>query len=437
LTLPKYYCLLPGTEGRWWSGGTDTFLKLARLVGEHRETEVVVYATEERDHRSLDEALRDAPSREDIWLFTTGVDIPILIDRLAGRRALFYLQESGWQMKIPPGLPVICAARSGMAEVSRAAPASPVYLLPNALDPTAGNRGVTRDIDILHVTRKTTAYLRDELVPALLQQCRVEVVEHHLPHQALLELFNRSKVYLYDSSSSFADGVVEGFGLQPLEAIVCGCIVVTNLAGGMSDFLEPGVNCHKLRLILEEDLDLCLRAVRGESRLTTNGEELRRTYSEEGLRRRLGLLLAEIESLPLPRSETATQEINRHVSNARDEADQPLYSQIREQQRIIGSLQVELHAKVGERDTMIGNLQALLEKETAERDALIRSLQAELQVKVGERDEIIRSLQTELHAKVGERDAIIASLQAELAARAELPGGLARRIRARFSRQAK
>ena len=63
MKTPKYLFLLPGTTGRWWSGGTDTFLRLARLIGEHRETEVVVYAGAEAGHRQLEEVLPETLER--------------------------------------------------------------------------------------------------------------------------------------------------------------------------------------------------------------------------------------------------------------------------------------------------------------------------------------------------------------------------------------
>ena len=432
---PKYNFLLPGTGGRWWSGGTETFLKLARFVGEHRQTEIILYSSEEPRYRSLDEVLQGNPSEEDIWVFTTAIDVPILLERLAGRRLVFYLQESGRRLAIPSGMPVLCAARHGMAEISKQAPASPVYFLPNALHPKAVDLGATRDIDILLLGRKTTGYLRDELVLALRERCRVEVVDQRLSHEALLELFNRSKVYLYDSSSSFADGVVEGFGLQPLEALACGCGVVSNLAGGMSDYLEPGLNCHTLRLVLQEDLDICLRAVLGESRAKGDGEELRRRYSEERLRMRLALLLAELEGVPFPRSEAATREIDRHLSDARQAAEQPLHAEIRERGRLIESLQSELLATVGARDAVIRDLQAELQATVGARDAVIRGLQAELQLKVEERDGMIRALQVELHAKAAEWNAAVQGLRhelnlvrGELAATADAASDLNRRL---------
>jgi len=417
MKTPKYLFLLPGTTGRWWSGGTDTFLRLARLIGEHRQTEVVVYAGAEAGHRQLEEVLPEDASAPHVWVFTTGVDVPTLKERLAGRRMVYCAQEFGWRLDLPLAVPIVCTSRAVMAAMAQQMGGHPVYLLPNALRGDVENRGLARDIDVLYLTRKTTPYLRDELVPALRERCRVETLDRFVPRDDLLSLYNRSRLYLYDSSSSFADGVVEGFGIQPLEALVCGCVVVSNLAGGMTDYLEPGLNCHRLRLTLKEDVELCLGAVRGESRVTGNGEELRRRHSEEALRLRLERLLPEIEQLSVPRDEETAGEIARHVSGARREAVQPLYSEILQQRRLIEALQAELQAKVEDRDTTIRTLQAELLEKIGERDSVIGGLQSELHTKVGERDALIRGLQAELHAKVEERDAMIAGLQNALATR--------------------
>jgi hypothetical protein len=418
MTPPKYSFLLPGVHG-WWSGGTETFLRLARLIGEHRPIEIVVYASAEADYRSLDAALRDDESDQHVWVFTTGVDVAGLAARLAGRRMVYCAQEAGWRLDLPVGVPILCTSRVVMAYVSERLEGHPTFFLPNALAPDVQDSGLERDIDVLHLTRKATSYLRDELVPALATKCRVETVDRFLPRQELLQRFNRSKVYLYDSSSSFADGIVEGFGLQPLEALVCGCAVVSNLSGGMSDYLEPGVNCHRLSLVLREDIDLCLGAVGGWSPTGSNKDELRSRYSEDALRGRLARVLAAVESASFPRSQADTNEIAQHLVSARTEANQPLYAEIRQQRLLISSLQTEMETKIGERDVTIRNLQAELHEKVGQRDEVIRSLQAELLSKVSDGDRAIRALQSELSEKVGQRDEVIRSLQAELHLRRE------------------
>lgn len=59
---------------------------------------------------------------------------------------------------------------------------------------------------------------------------------HHAPADARLrELYAGASVFLYPSR-------YEGFGLPPLEAMACGCPVVTTRVGGVSEFCEDRQN---------------------------------------------------------------------------------------------------------------------------------------------------------------------------------------------------
>jgi glycosyltransferase involved in cell wall biosynthesis len=53
--------------------------------------------------------------------------------------------------------------------------------------------------------------------------------------QAMAAFYNRCDVFVFASRS-------EGFGLPPLEAMACGCAVLTTDCGGVRDYIEPGVN---------------------------------------------------------------------------------------------------------------------------------------------------------------------------------------------------
>jgi len=72
-----------------------------------------------------------------------------------------------------------------------------------------------------------------------------EVIDYFVPN--LADLFNRTRIYLYDSAEYWAvQGVSEGFGLQPLEAMACGCRVFSSVNGGLADYLDPGFNCEQI-----------------------------------------------------------------------------------------------------------------------------------------------------------------------------------------------
>ena len=62
----------------------------------------------------------------------------------------------------------------------------------------------------------------------------------------LVGQFNRSTVYLYDSAEYWRGrGVTEGFGLPPLEALACGCVVFSSLNHALADYGDPGHTVHQ------------------------------------------------------------------------------------------------------------------------------------------------------------------------------------------------
>ena len=62
----------------------------------------------------------------------------------------------------------------------------------------------------------------------------------------LVDLFNSATVYLYDSADYWRGrGVSEGFGLPPIEALACGCVVFSSLNHALADLLDPGRLGHQ------------------------------------------------------------------------------------------------------------------------------------------------------------------------------------------------
>ncbi|MFM9156711.1 MAG: glycosyltransferase, partial [Dolichospermum sp.] len=116
-------------------------------------------------------------------------------------------------------------------------PHSLIYYLPNQISEEFTNLHQSRDIDVLVQTRKSSQYLIKSLIPALKKKCHVLVVDSYVEN--LPVLFNRAKIYLYDSAEYWQlQGVSEGFGLQPMEALACGCQVFSSVNGGLSDYLD-------------------------------------------------------------------------------------------------------------------------------------------------------------------------------------------------------
>ncbi|SAY40035.1 glycosyltransferase [Candidatus Synechococcus spongiarum] len=242
--------LLPGTGPRFQCGGLAVELQLAATARTLTPTEVVTYGQRQGDAPFLDDLLRPEPAsmqrQNSLWLVSWGFHVPRLLGRLRGRAVAYHAHSSGYGFQLPPGVPVLAVSRHTMAYWGARAPRNPLFLLPNAVGPAFRNRGGVRDLDVLVQRRKTSAYVLHTLVPALRQQgLRVHVQEGLVDR--LEDLFNRSKVYLYDSADHWnRAGVSEGFGLPPLEALACGCVVFTSLNHALADHLTPGVNCFQI-----------------------------------------------------------------------------------------------------------------------------------------------------------------------------------------------
>lgn len=249
--------LVPGTGPRFRCGGLSVALQTARLLSQLRPTEVVTYRAREPSHPFLDDLLdqEDAPG-EALWLVSWGFDVPMLLKRLRGRRAVYQAHSSGYGFDLPPGVPVVAVSRNTLGYWGDRAPRNPLALVPNALEPQWFDRGARqarglresdpRPIQVLVQERKSSPYVLKQLVPALRAQgLRVEVQDGWVDD--LVALFNNTTVYLYDSAEYWRGrGVSEGFGLPPLEALACGCVVFSSFNHALADMLSPGDTAHQI-----------------------------------------------------------------------------------------------------------------------------------------------------------------------------------------------
>jgi len=260
--------LVPGTTGRFRCGGLLVELQTARLVSRIAPVEVVTYRQREPEHPFLDDLLRAEPSpAQALWIVSWGFDVPKLLRRLKGRPVAYHAHSSGYGFNLPPGVPVLAVSRNTLGYWGDRAPRNPLFLVPNALEPKWLERGARqstapRTIDVLVQQRKSSAYVLEQLVPALRARgLRVEVQSGWVDD--LVDLFNSATVYLYDSADYWRGrGVSEGFGLPPIEALACGCVVFSSLNHALADLLDPGRLGHQIGSgCLEADVERIAEAV--------------------------------------------------------------------------------------------------------------------------------------------------------------------------------
>lgn len=290
--MRKLYFLLPGTKGKFDSGGLWAELNTYSLARQICPAEIVTYRQREAEHLFLTDILPVCQPETAIFIIGWGFDVPQIISRLKGQNTVYHAHSAGYGFTIPATIPIIAVSRNTMGYWGEKAANNPIYYLPNQIGDEFDNHNIPRNIDILVQTRKSSEYLLKQLVPALKSSYRVEVISRYVPD--LAGLFNRSKIYLYDSAEYWASsGVTEGFGLPPLEAMACGCHLVSSVNHGLADYLDPGFNCHKIACYsLEYDLQTIARVLQQPQ---PEPPSWLKEYRSEHLVARLKVILREID----------------------------------------------------------------------------------------------------------------------------------------------
>ncbi|OKH30293.1 glycosyltransferase, partial [Calothrix sp. HK-06] len=291
--MRKLYFLLPGTDAKFICGGLFAELKTLSIAQTICDAEVVTYRQREPDKLFLDDVLKASSLEDVIFVVSWGFDVPKLAPSLKSYNVIYHAHSTGYGFKLPASIPVITVSRNTMGYWGQLAPNSLIYYLPNQISDEFTNLDITRDIDVLVQARKSSSYLIKDLIPALQEKCNVYIVESFM--KDLTSLFNRAKVYLYDSAEYWAlQGVTEGFGLQPLEAMACGCHVFSSLNNGLSDFLDPGFNCYKIAGYSKEyDMERILK-VATTSEPFNLSQDFLAEYRLDNITRRLQVILSEL-----------------------------------------------------------------------------------------------------------------------------------------------
>lgn len=311
LNSPKVRFLLPGTTGKFRCGGLQVELQTARIISSFASVELVTYRQRESSHPFLDDLLESSETEgndsecHSLWVVSWGFDVPYLLHRLHGRRTLYHAHSSGYGFNLPSGVPILAVSRNTLGYWGDRAPNNPLLYVPNAIESDWLERGDraqinTRTCDVLVQARKNSHYVLDVLVPALkLKGLRINVQSGWV--EDLVSVFNQSKVVIYDSAEYWhSRGLTEGFGLPPLEALACGCVVFSSLNHALADTIDPGFCGHQIGMgTLDADLERIMEAVKAPDEWTADPivlEGLLKAHSEAALRSRWSHALAVVNS---------------------------------------------------------------------------------------------------------------------------------------------
>jgi glycosyltransferase involved in cell wall biosynthesis len=291
--MRKLYFLLPGTTKKFSCGGLWAELKTLQLAQQICQAEIVTYRQREDGKLFLDDLITEKELDDVIFVMSWGFDVAKLANKLKAYHVIYHSHSAGYGFKLPPSIPIITVSRSSLGYWGQLAPHSLIYYLPNQIGDEFLNLKLQRDLDILVQARKSSEYLLKELVPTLKQKYQVFVVDSYI--EDLTGLFNRSKVYLYDSAEYWSQRkVTEGFGLQPMEALACGCQVFSSVNGGLADYLDPGFNCYKIAGYSQEyDVQRISQVIDSETKFSLN-EEFFTEYRSANILHRLKVILTEV-----------------------------------------------------------------------------------------------------------------------------------------------
>ncbi len=246
----KHWFLVPSMHDPFYvCGGLQIFLRMQDLVGKLRPTEIITYRHREDQYRYLDDVHPDELAVGTLWVTWQSHIIELEKRLSAHSNVVLYAQAEDFGRDhgqiTPIQWPIVCLSRYIAADYSVRDPGRLVLYLGTAAHSGAQNLSLERDLDVLVHKRKSVPYLFQELVPALQKELNVEIVDRFLEQADYFRLLNRTKTYLYWFHGTNW-GTFEGFGMQPLEAILCGAMPVSNFYGGLSDYLEAPYNCKKI-----------------------------------------------------------------------------------------------------------------------------------------------------------------------------------------------
>ena len=234
----KLYFLFPQMNIN--SGGHIAQLNFLAIAQSITQAEAVTYRRREKDTLFLEDLLQSKDDNS-IYVIHWGPDIGKLLKKLSHKQVVYLSHSTGYKLQVPASVPIITVSKNSQAYWGRYAPNNLLFTLPNEISPKYQNLQQERTIDVLVQKRKSSQYLINQLVPALKPHCNLVLIDYWVDD--LASLFNQTKIYLYDSTEYWVQSKAsEGFGLPPLEAMACGCMVFSSLNDALSDYLDPSFN---------------------------------------------------------------------------------------------------------------------------------------------------------------------------------------------------
>jgi len=324
--LRTIFFLVPGTTGRFRCGGLLVELQTARLLEKVFDVKIVTYRQREDGYLFLDDVLNSYDAKfirnkaaiiDELWIVSWGFDVTWLLKRLKKYPVAYHAHSSGYGFSMPPGIPILAVSRNTLGYWGDRAPRNPLFLVPNALDSrwlqygstlcdasevlTSSTKAVNlRPVDVLVQKRKNSPYVLDQLVPALRSKgLNVKVQDGWVDD--LVQLFAGSKVVIYDSADYWRTiGVSEGFGLPPIEALTCGCVIFSSLNHALADNLDPFFYGHQIgQGTMQADLDRIESAIMNPSLWRASNNQLKLlidAHSEESSLNRWLFAIDQIET---------------------------------------------------------------------------------------------------------------------------------------------